>query len=345
MYRTQSLTNYYDEWLATYKEGFVTDITMQKYRNASQWLKRIAPTTRICDLTKSGYQRILNAYALDHEANTVRDFHRCVHAAIMDAVDEGILRTDPGRRAQIRGKQPGHKRRKYLDADQFHRLLDCLHPGSDQHPYDSLIWFIALTGTRFAEACGITPADVDYAHLRVTISKTWNYKSPDGGFARTKNTHSVRAIDITPSLADHLRDLAQGRPDAMPLLFDPSKRIFNSYVNDRLAVLCKQACIPEITVHALRHTHGSILLYAGVSIQAISRRLGHANTTTTQEVYLHVIKEMEERETMKITGYLEHSLNTPTIEPPQLTTGWTLINTTERTADGDERLRTHPHTA
>ena len=47
-----------------------------------------------------------------------------------------------------------------------------------------------------------------------------------------------------------------------------------------------------IAVHGLRHTHASILLYAGVSIASVARRLGHASITTTQKTYLHVIQEL-----------------------------------------------------
>ena len=51
-----------------------------------------------------------------------------------------------------------------------------------------------------------------------------------------------------------------------------------------------------ISVHGLRHIHASILLYAGVSIASVARRLGHANMTTTQKTYLHVIQELENQD-------------------------------------------------
>ena len=72
------------------------------------------------------------------------------------------------------------------------------------------------------------------------------------------------------------------------------------YIVARMKVLCEKANIPVISFHALRHTHASILLHAGVSIASIAKRLGHANTTTTQEVYLHIIKELEEKDNDKV---------------------------------------------
>ena len=65
---------------------------------------------------------------------------------------------------------------------------------------------------------------------------------------------------------------------------------------DILVRYCKKLNIPVISVHGLRHTHASILLYAGVSIASVARRLGHASMTTTQKTYLHVIQELENQD-------------------------------------------------
>ena len=59
---------------------------------------------------------------------------------------------------------------------------------------------------------------------------------------------------------------------------------------------CNQAKIPVISVHGLRHTHASVLLFAGVSIASVARRLGHSSMTTTQKTYLHIIQELENQD-------------------------------------------------
>lgn len=48
--------------------------------------------------------------------------------------------------------------------------------------------------------------------------------------------------------------------------------------------------------HGPRHTHASLLLFAGVSIASVARRLGHASMTTTQKTYLHIIQELENKD-------------------------------------------------
>ncbi|WP_372509497.1 tyrosine-type recombinase/integrase [Lacticaseibacillus paracasei] len=61
---------------------------------------------------------------------------------------------------------------------------------------------------------------------------------------------------------------------------------------------------PVISIHGLRHTHASLLLYAGVSVGSVARRLGHANMSTTQKTYLHIIQELENQDNDKIMRYL-----------------------------------------
>jgi integrase len=68
--------------------------------------------------------------------------------------------------------------------------------------------------------------------------------------------------------------------------------------------LCKKAGVPIISVHCLRHTHASLLIFAGVSIASIAKRLGHSSVSTTQETYLHIIKELESQDNDKIMNHL-----------------------------------------
>ncbi|MBT1350670.1 site-specific integrase, partial [Mycoplasma bovis] len=74
------------------------------------------------------------------------------------------------------------------------------------------------------------------------------------------------------------------------------EKIFNSTINDLLARRCKKANIPIISIHGLRHTHASILLYAGVSIASVAKRLGHSSMNTTEQIYLHIINELENKD-------------------------------------------------
>ena len=89
-----------------------------------------------------------------------------------------------------------------------------------------------------------------------------------------------------------------------PIFFSKEQRIYNSTLNQKLASLCKNNNIPVISIHGLRHTHASLLLYEGVSIASVAKRLGHNNTTTTQETYIHIIRELENKDNDKILHHL-----------------------------------------
>src|SRR5690606_19443965 len=54
------------------------------------------------------------------------------------------------------------------------------------------------------------------------------------------------------------------------------------------------ARVPLINFHALRHTHASILLKIGTTVNVVSKRLGHANASMTLDVYSHVMSGMNE---------------------------------------------------
>ena len=89
-------------------------------------------------------------------------------------------------------------------------------------------------------------------------------------------------------------ELIKDKPEDEPLFVNC--KVYNSTVNDVLRRRCKQAQIPVISVHGLRHTHASLLLFAGVSIASVARRLGHSSMTTTQKTYLHIIHELENKD-------------------------------------------------
>ena len=82
------------------------------------------------------------------------------------------------------------------------------------------------------------------------------------------------------------------------------KRVFNSTVNYFLKRKCEEAGVTVITVHALRHTHASILLNAGVTIHSIADRLGHSSVSTTQETYTHIIDELASKDNQVMIGAL-----------------------------------------
>ena len=283
---------YYEKWIHIYKEGAIRDVTMRKYEITLLWLKRLVPELRLSQLNRISYQQLLNAYAEFHERQTTMDFHHQIKAAVLDAVDEGLIDRDPTRKAIIKGRSPRVKKIKYLNQFELHTLLVNLKLTSEIN-WDWLILIIAKTGMRFSEALALTPKDFDFSHQSLIVDKTWDYKG-DGGFLPTKNKSSVRKIQLDWQTIIKFSELIKGLPEDKPIFVNG--RVFNSTINGVLERYCKKLEIPVISIHGLRHTHASLLLFAGVSIASVARRLGHASMTTTQKTYIHIIQEMENRD-------------------------------------------------
>lgn len=287
-------SDYYYEWVKVYKEGAVRPITLNKYHMAYSWLCKLVPNLMLSELNRVKYQEIINLYAETHERQTTMDFHHLVKGAILDAVDEGLIERDPTRKTIIKGKTPSPKKIKYLNQFELHSLLSGLNL-KEQLNWDYFILLIAKTGIRFSEALALTPEDFDFAHQMLSISKTWDYKG-EGGFLPTKNKSSIRKIQIDWQTVIQFSELVRGLPKGKPIFIPEEKAVYNSTVNGILGRHCIRLGLPIITVHGLRHTHASLLLFAGVSIGSVARRLGHASMTTTQKTYLHIIQELENQD-------------------------------------------------
>ena len=296
---------YYEKWIKIYKEGAIRNSTMNKYKLSLKWLKKIAPKLKTKEVNRITYQEILNEYAENHERQSTMDFHHQLKSSILDAVDDGLIEKNPTRKAIIKGKMPTReKKEKFLNQFELQKLLSVLKL-EDSINNDWLIYLIAKTGLRFSEALGLTPKDFDFEHQLLCVDKTWNYKE-GYGFEATKNKSSTRKIQLDWQTIIQFSRLIKDKEENKPIFIN--SKIYNSTINEILARHCKEADIPIISIHGLRHTHASLLLYSGVSVSSVAHRLGHASMTTTQKTYLHIIQELENTDLDKIMRTLA-SLN------------------------------------
>ncbi|MCI5725558.1 site-specific integrase [Fusobacterium sp.] len=291
--RVEFFHEYYKRWISVYKEGAIRQVTMKKYLMTHAWLVKLIPELKIGDLTRIVYQQLLNDYAVEHERQTTMDFHHQLKGAILDAVDEGLIDKDPTHKAIIKGKAPRVKKKKYLNQYELKTLLTNLKI-TQEIDWDWFIMLVAKTGMRFSEALALTPKDFDFSHQMLSINKTWDYKT-NSGYLPTKNLSSVRKIHVDWQTMTQFSQLLRYYPEDKPI-FIQKEKIYNSTVNNILTRYCKKLNIPIISIHGLRHTHASLLLFSGVSIASVARRLGHSSMSTTQKTYLHIIQELENKD-------------------------------------------------
>ncbi|MCO6543130.1 MAG: site-specific integrase [Lactobacillus sp.] len=300
----QTLAIYFDNWIMLYKQNYVSNITYMKYQNTAKHIRQYFGNIKLKDLNKDIYQERINLFSQTHAKRTVSCFHKHIRAALLDALDEGIINKDPTRKAVVTGKNY-HAAQKFLNYADWKKLinkLDCNKTG------ELMIYLAALTGMRYGEIAGLTPNHINYEDSTIKVDRTWDYKYRTG-FKKTKNKSSRRKIPIdnhTLNLLDIYINTNHIKEDE--LIFEHNGQIYYSaQINNILTNKLKELHLPRITFHGLRHTHASILLYQGVSILSVSKRLGHSNTTTTQSTYLHIIKELENKDNDQILSILNNS--------------------------------------
>lgn len=302
---------YYKEWVETYKLGRVRKVTYNKYLAVGRQLKEEYEDLYLDEITRATLQRMVNKYGETHEYKTVQDWIHHLQAPLRDAVYEKWIKKDPTYKVLATSQKEHKEKQKWLESlDDVEQLVRVFrkHDTPDTIMFD----FTLRTGLRFAEVLGLTPKDVDQKNLTIYVNKTMNYKDPTNlSFQPTKNKYSMRVIKIDWQAMTDLQKVMVGCPEDTSIFWkaltsdDPRhRRVFNSTLNKKLKKLCEEANVYPITIHGLRHTHASILISQGVSIQSVAKRLGHGDTTTTQQVYIHLLDDLKVKDDNKMMSVL-----------------------------------------
>lgn len=184
---------------------------------------------------------------------------------------------------------------KYLEKNEMQLLLSDMEKSTSPQWF-YLTKFLILSGLRIGEAIVLEKKDIDdeYIHITKTYSLTTETVGPP------KTPESIRDIFIQDELAALLKEIrSYNRKNKISskLLFSEDGHYID-YDNYRMYLRrhAKKSIGRVITPHALRHTHASLLLANGMSIDSISRRLGHRDSTVTKDIYLHIMEELKQRD-------------------------------------------------
>jgi len=91
-------------------------------------------------------------------------------------------------------------------------------------------------------------------------------------------------------------DYVFSHPDGSPL--DPST------VSHAFARILRQAGLPRMPLHSLRHTHATFLLQAGIHPRVVMERLGHSSIRVTLDTYSHVVGGLQEAAAQRFDDFL-----------------------------------------
>ena len=310
------LSDHFEQWMKIYKKGTVSEITYRKYETTLNTIKDLFAYQTVRSITKTEYQKVLNEYAKDHAKGTVLRLNTHIRSSLANLLDEGVIGYDFTKGALIKGNDGKASNEKYLDYDDFKKLINAAIEQIDPHFATPLMIVVGgATGMRFGELLALTWDRVDLKNGVITIDRAWDYKQAHD-FCPTKNVQSVRKINIDPTTIGILKQFKTDQEELLkkleialpsPFVFYNVKSgiVSNNAANKEIKLLCKKLKIKEITFHGLRHTHASIMIFKGVNLMAISKHLGHANLAITTNTYSHTLKELEFQESQKMKSIFD----------------------------------------
>lgn len=236
-------------------------------------------------------------------AATVLAYHRTLSAILTKAVQWGYMNTNPADRAEK--PKLGRKEAPYLDEADARRLLELLQ--AEPIRWRALITFDLLSGLRRGELLGLRWQDVDIDARMIQVRQTSNYLPGLGVYTGApKTSTSRRPLKLLKAamllLLEYQRWQDAQRTalgdawedqDGRVFTTDSGAPIFPDSVTQWFAQFVRRTGLPPVTVHSLRHTYASLMIADGTPLVVVSHQLGHAQTSTTANIYAHVIAAAE----------------------------------------------------
>ncbi len=193
---------------------------------------------------------------------------------------------------------------QYYTAEQFKRFIaTAANHLNSLNDYGYLTFFnIAFyTGMRKGEINALKWSDINGNILSVNRSVNQKIKGREYEFTPPKNVSSVRKLQIPANLMNVLEQQKKIQQQNCPnwtedfLICGGITCLSDTSISNKNIQYAKEAGLPPIRIHDFRHTHATLLINEGISIQEIARRLGHADVTVTWRVYAHLYPREEER--------------------------------------------------
>ncbi len=289
----QTVAQYLNHWL---QESVSTSVRPRTLESYDLNVRRLMPHLGKLRLNALGPAAIQGAYAAllrrGLSRRSVEQAHAVLHCALRQALLWGLMGRNPTEAVVV--PRGARREMKTLTDDQV-RLLFETTEGSRLHA----LWVLLVTtGLRLGEALGLTWPDIDFNRGSLTVRRALQ-RLPKrlGGvvLVEPKTGRSRRTVYLAPgtvaALAEH-----RSRQGDEPLV--PSERfVFTgitgrpldaSSVSDHFHRALRQAGLPNVRVHDLRHTAATHLLTRGVHPKVVQDLLGHSTISLTLDTYSHV---------------------------------------------------------
>jgi integrase len=305
-----TVSEFLDRWDRDWATNNVEGKTIERYRElVALYIKPHIGAARIQKLRPVHLNELYAKLLREGGKNgrqlaprSVGHVHRLLHRALGHAATWGIVAQNVA--SVVNPPKVADTELTILAQDQVGAVFRRLE-GRTLRP---IVSFLFGTGCRRGEVLALRWKDIDWEASRVRIERSVE-QTKNGGlrFKSPKTKNSRRNVSISPWLVAELRahrarqqerrlSLGMGRAPDDSLVFakwDGSTRAPH-WLTQKFS-LAMDALGIDCTLHALRHTHVSQLIAAGMDILTISRRIGHASAAITLRVYGHLFANTDAR--------------------------------------------------
>lgn len=316
--------DYADFWINNYAIPNLSPKTYERYKSmlksrilpylGNMYLDKIQPMQLMYlyqELSESTYIRKNTTYKLS--SKTVLEHHRLLHSMLQQAVYWQMVPYNAASR--VRPPKSRKPNINFYDDVQTIALIKALD--GEELKFRVIILLTIFTGLRRGEVLGLEWPDVNFKNFSVTVRQASQYFSSIGVYTKDPKTESSnRVISIPESIIKLLKEYKRKQLQQRLKLGDKwinTNRLFVQYdgrpmhpdtITKWFKKFLEEKNLPHITFHGLRHTHATLLISQGLDVRTVSNRLGHAQTSTTLNIYAHSFAKMDREASDKLDNLL-----------------------------------------
>ncbi|WP_026883471.1 site-specific integrase [Clostridium akagii] len=257
---------------------------------------------------------------------TILHHHRLISTILNTALQWGFILTNPALR--VTAPKVKKQEARHYNVEETAYILELLD--NEALKYKTMITLAIYGGMREGELTALTWNDIDFNNCVINIDKSLQHLPDKGTFIKSTKTENSRKISITKSVISLLREykLWQNgvKTDLGNLWIDknmiftaengdyifPStiSKWFLKFIRKHNKAITNDISIPEddkrnymlheVNFHGLRHTSATLLINQNTDISTVSKRLGHARTSTTMDIYSHALQKADQTASDKL---------------------------------------------
>lgn len=240
-------------------------------------------------------------------ASTIRTRWNYVHMAVVGAMQDRIIATDPTLGVSLPRGRRSEAAMTIPSAEQVRKALDAA-----PEQFRVFIALAAFAGLRLGEASGLQVGDIDFLRRTVSVCRQVQGQTKATIEIVPPKYGSERTIAVPEALTDllswHVREVGVHGEERW-LFASGSDRLNRNSAGNLWRATRKAADIPEqYTLHDLRHFYASALIAAGCDVVTVQRALGHQSAQITLGVYAHLWPTAEDRTRSAATDLMQEVL-------------------------------------